>query len=113
MESLFDTINHLESESLQICSQVKSYLVSHREEFTNLFSLYNDAVLHTREVCNEVAAIIRLLSDRPIDAEMSEVLSKMKAKKEELKVKKELWVGWNHCGIEPEIRECEGSVEEW
>ncbi|KOM30394.1 hypothetical protein LR48_Vigan1300s001300 [Vigna angularis] len=54
-------IQRLESQSLQIRSQVQSYLVSHREDFTRLFSLCNDAVSQTREV-----------------------------KKEELKVKKEL-----------------------
>lgn len=117
MESLFDTINvrdllsaqdlsdptsplsapdlhlliqRLESQSLQIRSQVQSYLVSHREDFARLFSLCNDAVSQTREVSDDVAAIIRLLSDRPIDAEVREVVSEMKVKKEELKVKKEL-----------------------
>ena len=117
MESLFDTINvrdllsaqdlsdptsplsapdlhlliqRLESQSFQIRSQVQSYLVSHREDFAHLFSLCSDAVSQTREVSDDVAAIIRLLSDRPIDAEVREVVSEMKAKKEELKVKKEL-----------------------
>ncbi|BAT81022.1 hypothetical protein LR48_Vigan07g050000 [Vigna angularis] len=83
-------IQRLESQSLQIRSQVQSYLVSHREDFARLFSLCNDAVSQTREVSDDVAAIIRLLSDRPIDAEVREVVSEMKVKKEELKVKKEL-----------------------
>ncbi|XP_047179048.1 centromere/kinetochore protein zw10 homolog [Vigna umbellata] len=80
-------IQRLESQSLQIRSQVQSYLVSHREDFARLFSLCNDAVSQTREVSDDVAAIIRLLSDRPIDAEVREVVSEMKVKKEELKVK--------------------------
>ncbi|KOM41034.1 hypothetical protein LR48_Vigan04g123200 [Vigna angularis] len=89
-------IQRLESQSLQIRSQVRSYLVSHREDFARLFSLCNDAVSQTREVSDNVAAIIRLLSDRPIDAEplhggkVSSCVSEMKVKKEELKVKKEL-----------------------
>ncbi|WVY90461.1 hypothetical protein V8G54_035975 [Vigna mungo] len=83
-------IQRLESQSLQIRSQVQSYLVSHREDFARLFSLCNDAVSQTREISDDVAAIIRLLSDRPIDAEVREVVSEMKVKKEELKVKKEL-----------------------
>ncbi|KAK7320551.1 hypothetical protein VNO77_30124 [Canavalia gladiata] len=117
MESLFDTINvrdllsaqdlsdpnsplsapdlrlliqRLESHSLQIRSQVQSYLVSHREDFASLFSLCNDAVSQTRQVSDDVSGILRLLSDRPIDAEVREVVEEIKAKKEELKVKKEL-----------------------
>ncbi|KAH1211770.1 Centromere/kinetochore protein zw10 [Glycine max] len=83
-------IQRLESHSLQIRSQVQSYLVSHREDFARLFSLCNDAVSQTREVSDDVTAILRLLSDRPIDAEVRDIVSEMKAKKEELKVKKEL-----------------------
>ncbi|KAK7357117.1 hypothetical protein VNO80_16400 [Phaseolus coccineus] len=44
----------------------------------------------TREVSDDVAAIIQLFSDRPINAEVREVVLEMKAKKEEVKVKKEL-----------------------
>ncbi|KAK7300430.1 hypothetical protein RJT34_11274 [Clitoria ternatea] len=117
MESLFDTINvrdllsaqdlsdpnsplsapdlrlliqRLESHSLQIRSQVQSYLVSHRDDFANLFSLCNDAVSQTRHVSDDVSAILRLLSDRPIHAEVRGVVEEVKAKREELKVKKEL-----------------------
>ncbi|XP_027331709.1 centromere/kinetochore protein zw10 homolog isoform X2 [Abrus precatorius] len=117
MESLFDTINvrdllsaqdlsdpnsplsapdlrlliqRLESHSLQIRSQVQSYLVSHRNDFASLFSLCNDAVSQTRHVSDDVSGILRLLSDRPIDVEVREVVEEMKAKKEELKVKREL-----------------------
>ncbi|RDY10392.1 Centromere/kinetochore protein zw10-like protein, partial [Mucuna pruriens] len=117
MESLFDTINvrdllsaqdlsdptsplsapdlrlliqRLESQSLQIRSQVQSYLVSHRDDFARLFSLCNDAVSQTCKVSDDVTAILRLLSDRPIDAEVREVVAEMKAKREELRVKREL-----------------------
>ncbi|XP_061373604.1 centromere/kinetochore protein zw10 homolog isoform X2 [Gastrolobium bilobum] len=117
MESLFDTINvrdllsaqdlsdpnsplsapdlrlliqRLESHSLQIRSQVQSYLVSHRDDFASLFSLCNDAVSQTHRVSDDVSGILRLLSDRPIDAEVREVLEEMKGKREELKVKREL-----------------------
>ncbi|KAL2317035.1 hypothetical protein Fmac_030911 [Flemingia macrophylla] len=117
MESLFDTINvrdllsaedisdptsplsapdlrlliqRLESQSLQIRSQVQSYLVSHRDDFARLFSVCNNAVSQTHEVSDDVVAILRLLSDRPIDAEVREVVAETKAKRQELKVKREL-----------------------
>ncbi|KAK7317333.1 hypothetical protein RJT34_01466 [Clitoria ternatea] len=111
MESLFDTINvrdllwvldlsdlnsslfapdlrlliqRLESHSLQIRSQVQSYLVSHRDDFANLFSLCNDAVSQTRHVSDDVSAILCLLSDRPIHAEVRDVVEEVKAKREDV-----------------------------
>ncbi|KAG2405596.1 Centromere/kinetochore protein [Vigna angularis] len=71
MESLFDNINFRDLLSAQDLSDPTSPLSAH-------------------EVSDDVAAIIRLLSDRPIDAEVREVVSEIKVKKEELKVKKEL-----------------------
>ncbi|KAK7263450.1 hypothetical protein RJT34_31040 [Clitoria ternatea] len=50
-----------DSNSLQIRSQVQSYLVSHRDDFANLFS-----VSQTRYVSDDVSAILCLLSDLPI-----------------------------------------------
>ncbi|KAH1062241.1 hypothetical protein GYH30_005313 [Glycine max] len=83
-------IQRLESQSFQIRSQVQSYLVSHHEDFARLFSLCNDTVSQTREVSDDVSAILGLLSDHPIDAEVREIVSETKSKKEELKMKKEL-----------------------
>ncbi|KAE9606213.1 putative RZZ complex, subunit Zw10 protein [Lupinus albus] len=83
-------IHRLESHSLQIRSQVQSYLLSHQNDFQNLFSLCNDAVSQTNQVYDDVAGILRLLSDNPIDVEVRTVVEEMKAKKEELRVKTEL-----------------------
>ncbi|KAK7276490.1 hypothetical protein RIF29_17630 [Crotalaria pallida] len=83
-------IHRLESHSLQIRSQVQSYLLSHRNDFHNLFSLCTDAVSQSNRLSDDVAAILRLLSDNPIDVEVREVAEEMKAKREELRVKKEL-----------------------
>lgn len=117
MESLFDTINvrdllaahdlsdptsplsapdlhlliqRLESHSLHIKSKVQSYIVSHHEDFANLFSLCTDAVSQSHQISDGVSDILRLISDSPADSRVREVLDEMKGKKEELKVKREL-----------------------
>ncbi|KOM48699.1 hypothetical protein LR48_Vigan07g240300 [Vigna angularis] len=103
-------LQRLESQSLQIRSQVQSYLVSHREDFTRLFSLCNDAVSQTREVSDDVAAIIRLLSDRPTDVEVREVVSEMKVKKEELKVKELLGLVGTVVGLNKRLESVKESL---
>ncbi|KAL9276674.1 hypothetical protein ACSQ67_025784 [Phaseolus vulgaris] len=60
--------------------------VRHDQHFAHLFSLRNNVVLRTRKVSNDVAAIIH----HPTPFQVREVVSEMKAKKEELKVKKQL-----------------------
>ncbi|KAJ1389008.1 RZZ complex, subunit Zw10 [Sesbania bispinosa] len=83
-------IERVESHSLQIRSQVQSYLASHRDDFAHLFSVCNDAVSQTSQVSDDLSSVLRLVSDRPPDAEVREVLEEMKVKKEELKMKREL-----------------------
>lgn len=83
-------IERVESHSLQIRSQVQSYLASHRDDFASLFSLCNDAVSQTHQVSDDVAGVLRLVSERPAYVEVQEVVEEIKVKKEELKVKKEL-----------------------
>lgn len=117
MDSLFDTINvrdllsahdlsdpssplsapdlrlliqRLESHSLQIRSKVQSYLLSHRDNFESLFSLSSDAVSQSQLLSSDLAGILKLISDQPIDAEVREVVKEMREKREELKVKREL-----------------------
>ncbi|CAL5190270.1 unnamed protein product [Lathyrus oleraceus] len=83
-------IDRVESHSLQIRSQVQSYLASHHDDFASLFSLCNDAVSQTLQVSDDLAGVLRLVSERPADVEVREVVEEMKTKSEELKVKREL-----------------------
>ncbi|XP_045799875.1 centromere/kinetochore protein zw10 homolog isoform X2 [Trifolium pratense] len=83
-------IDRVESHSLQIRSQVQSYLASHHDDFATLFSLCNDAVLQTVKVSDDLTGVLRLVSERPADVEVREVVDEMKSKSEELKVKREL-----------------------
>ncbi|KAJ7964764.1 Centromere/kinetochore protein zw10 like [Quillaja saponaria] len=85
-------IQRLESHSLQIKSKVQSYLLAHHQDFSNLFSLCNDAVSQSHQISGDVSNILKLISDRPIDVEIREIVEEMKGKREELKVKRELLV---------------------
>ncbi|CAN8315801.1 unnamed protein product [Cochlearia groenlandica] len=82
-------INRLESHSLRIKSKVKSYLVAHHSEFSDLFSTCQDAVSRTRLVSDEVADVLKLISDRPIHAEIRCVVEEITEKSKEVKVKRE------------------------
>ncbi|GAV62426.1 Zw10 domain-containing protein [Cephalotus follicularis] len=83
-------VNRLESHSLQIKSKVQSYLLSHQNDFSSLFSLCNDAVSRTDRISNQLSDILGMISDRPIDVEIREAVEEMGRKMREVRVKKEL-----------------------
>ncbi|KAL5794195.1 hypothetical protein ACOSP7_002789 [Xanthoceras sorbifolium] len=83
-------ISRLESHSLQIKSKVQSYLVSHHDDFASLFSLCNDAVSRTDRISADLIDILRLFSDRPVDAEVRGVVEELRGKTREATVKREI-----------------------
>ncbi|KAL1348145.1 centromere/kinetochore protein zw10 homolog isoform X2 [Arachis hypogaea] len=83
-------IQRLESHSLQIRSKVQSYILSHRDNFESLFSLANDAVSQSQLLSDDIAGVLKLISDQMIDAEVREVVAEIREKREELRVKREL-----------------------
>lgn len=82
-------ISRLESHSLQIKSKVQSYLLSHKDDFATLFSLCNDAVSRTDRISVDLEDILRLVSDRQVDAEVRLVVEELREKTREARVKKE------------------------
>ncbi|KAL1221809.1 CentromerePkinetochore -like protein zw10 [Cardamine amara subsp. amara] len=82
-------INRLESHSLRIKSKVQSYLVSHHSDFSELFSLCQDAVSKTRLISDDVSDVLKLVSDRPIDVEIRSVVDEITEKTKEVKLKRE------------------------
>ncbi|KAH1051626.1 hypothetical protein GYH30_021499 [Glycine max] len=58
------------------------------------FAIPLDLLLGVHEVSDDVASILRLLSDRSIDVEVCDFMSEMKENKEELK-KGTAGIGWN------------------
>ncbi|KAL9453742.1 hypothetical protein AB3S75_009364 [Citrus x aurantiifolia] len=83
-------ISRLEFHSLQIKSKVQSYVASHHQDFASLFSLCNDAVSRTDEISTDLSDILGLISYRPIDNEVKEIIDEVSAKMKEARVKKEL-----------------------
>ncbi|XWS36738.1 hypothetical protein CRYUN_Cryun20dG0111500 [Craigia yunnanensis] len=83
-------INRLESHSLHIKSKVRSYLLSHHNDFASLFSQCNDAVLKTNEISDNLSDILSLISYRPIDVEIRELVDEIGRKTKEAREKREL-----------------------
>lgn len=83
-------ISRLEFHSLQIKSKVQSYIASHHQDFASLFSLCNDTVSRTDEISTDLSDILGLISYRPIDKEVKEIIDEVSAKMKEARVKKEL-----------------------
>lgn len=83
-------ISRLEFHSLQIKSKVQSYIASHHQDFASLFSLCNDTVSRTDEISTDLSDILGLISYRPIDKEVKEIIDEVSAKMKEARVKEEL-----------------------
>ncbi|XP_021300731.1 centromere/kinetochore protein zw10 homolog [Herrania umbratica] len=82
-------INRLESHSLH--SNQKSILTCFSpQRLASLFSLCNDAVLKTDQISNSLSDILSLISDRPIDVEIRELVDEIGRKTKEAREKREL-----------------------
>lgn len=83
-------VNRLESHSLQIKTKIRNYLLSHHQEFLDLFSLCNDAVCQYQQISKDVSTVLELTADRPIEAKTREIIDDMKEKTRGAREKREL-----------------------
>ncbi|XP_022758984.1 centromere/kinetochore protein zw10 homolog isoform X5 [Durio zibethinus] len=83
-------INRLESHSLHIKSKVRSYLLSHHNDFASLFSQCNDIVLKTNEISDNLSNILSLVSDPPIGGEIRKLVDEIGRKTKEAREKREI-----------------------
>ncbi|GMJ00657.1 MAG2 interacting protein 1 [Hibiscus trionum] len=83
-------ISRLESHSLHIKSKVRSYLLSHRDDFASLFSHCNDAVSKTNHISDILSDILSSISDRPIDVEIRKLVSQIGSTTKEAREKREM-----------------------
>lgn len=83
-------VNRLESNSLQIKTKIRDYLLSHHQEFSDLFSLCNDAVCQYHQISKDVSNVLELTTDRPIEVKMREIIDDMKEKTKGAREKSEL-----------------------
>ncbi|KAL6136985.1 hypothetical protein ACLB2K_062280 [Fragaria x ananassa] len=83
-------IQRLDSHSLKIKSKIQSYLLSHHHDFADLFSLCNDAVSRSHALSDGVAHLLASLSDRPVEAEIGQIMKQMSSATKEAREKREL-----------------------
>ncbi|KAM1822059.1 hypothetical protein ACFX1X_024509 [Malus domestica] len=83
-------IQRLDSHSFQIKSKIQSYLLSHHQDFANLFSVCNDAVSRSNQISDDVVRLLSSISNRPIEAEIGQIMKQMSATTKEAREKKAL-----------------------
>lgn len=83
-------ISRLESHTLKIKSKVQSYLLSHQNDFSSLFSQCSDVVFRSEELSGQVSELLSLISKNPIEADLSGIIGETVEKKKQVREKKEL-----------------------
>ncbi|MFS7999357.1 putative RZZ complex, subunit Zw10 protein [Helianthus anomalus] len=84
-------IDRLQVRSLDIKSKVHNYILSHNDEFSNLFSRCSEAVVNSEQLSDQVSNLVNLLSSdrKPIDVQVKETVDEIRSKCGELKEKKD------------------------
>lgn len=82
-------IDRLNLRSLSIKSKVRSYVLSHRDDFAAIFSLAAASADSSVALADSLAAALRLISDRSLDREIRALAQEICDKKRELDEKKE------------------------
>lgn len=82
-------IDRLNIRSQSIKSNVRSYILSHRDDFAGIFSLASAAASSSAALADSLDAAIRLLSDAPADREIRDIAREICGKRRELEEKRE------------------------
>lgn len=77
-------IDRLQIRSLRIKDKVRSYVLAHREDFYDLFSLCSSASSSVEGLSRSLSDALGLLSDRPLDLEIEALVSEIRDKRREL-----------------------------
>ncbi|KAK4492826.1 hypothetical protein RD792_000151 [Penstemon davidsonii] len=83
-------ISRLDAHSLRIKSTVRSYLLSHHADFSSLFSQCSDVVSKSEHLSDNVVALLNLISDEPIEADVGGIIKEVVEKRRELGEKREI-----------------------
>ncbi|KAK6134974.1 hypothetical protein DH2020_031258 [Rehmannia glutinosa] len=83
-------ISRLDAHSLRIKSTVQSYLLSHHAEFAALFSQCSDVVSRSEHLSDDVVALLNLISDQPIEADVGRIVREVVEKRREAREKREI-----------------------
>lgn len=79
---------HLQVRSLEIKSRVRDHVLSHRGDFSEIFSLCSDSVSRSDDLCSSIFQALEIL-DPPLDIEIRDLADKIRCKKKELKERRE------------------------
>ncbi|KAG8387062.1 hypothetical protein BUALT_Bualt03G0214300 [Buddleja alternifolia] len=83
-------ISRLDAHSLRIKSTVQSYLLSHNADFSSLFSHCSDVVSKSEHLSDDVVALLNLISDQPIEADVGGIVREIVEKRREVREKREI-----------------------
>ncbi|KAK4437401.1 Centromere/kinetochore protein zw10 [Sesamum alatum] len=83
-------ISRLDAHSLRIKSTVQSYLLSHHDDFSSLFSQCSDVVSKSERLSDDVVALLNLISDQPIEADVGRIFREIVEKRRESREKREI-----------------------
>ncbi|CAA0815882.1 Centromere/kinetochore protein zw10 homolog [Striga hermonthica] len=83
-------ISRLDAHSLRIKSTVQSYLLAHHDEFASLFSQCSDIVSRSERLSDDVVALLKLICDQPIEADVGRIVRKIVEKRLEAREKREV-----------------------
>ncbi|KAL1555485.1 centromere/kinetochore protein zw10 isoform X1 [Salvia divinorum] len=83
-------ISRLDSHSIRIKSTVQSYLLSHNSDFSALFSRCSDVVSKSENIAGDFAALLSLVCDRPVEADVGRIVKEIVEKRREAREKREI-----------------------
>ncbi|KAK6918801.1 RZZ complex, subunit Zw10, partial [Dillenia turbinata] len=83
-------IDRLQVRSLHIKDKVRSYILSHHKDFSEIFFKCSESVSKFDEISNSISDLLNLISEHSIDAEIKETVVEIKNKSSELREKEEL-----------------------
>ncbi|KAH6788704.1 centromere/kinetochore protein [Perilla frutescens var. frutescens] len=83
-------ISRLDAHSLRIKSTVQSYLLSHHSDFSALFSQCSDIVSKSENLSGDVAALLSLVCDQPVEADVGRIVKEIAGKRREAREKREI-----------------------
>ncbi|XP_011100469.1 centromere/kinetochore protein zw10 homolog isoform X2 [Sesamum indicum] len=83
-------ISRLDAHSLRIKSTVQSYLLSHHDDFSSLFSQCSDVVSKSERLSDDVVALLNLISDQPIESDVGRIFREIVEKRRESREKREI-----------------------
>ncbi|XP_057955658.1 centromere/kinetochore protein zw10 homolog [Malania oleifera] len=83
-------IDRLQVRSLHIKSQVHQYLLSNRHDFEEIFAACSAASDRSAEISDTFLELLRLISDRPVDAEICDTIKEIAKTAREAREKREL-----------------------